>query len=37
MVYRELEGTTAWKTTRQNLAVARAALAYDEASEQLTE
>ena len=27
---------TAWKTTRQNLAVAQAALAYDEASHQLT-
>ncbi|PSP87556.1 transcriptional regulator [Halobacteriales archaeon QS_4_69_34] len=27
---------TAWKTTRRNLAVAQAALAYDEASEQLT-
>lgn len=27
---------TAWKTTRQNLAVAHAALAYDEASHQLT-
>lgn len=27
---------TAWRTTRQNLAVAQAALAYDEASHQLT-
>jgi predicted ArsR family transcriptional regulator len=27
---------SAWKTTRQNLAVAQAALAYDEASHQLT-
>jgi hypothetical protein len=27
---------TAWKTTRQNLAVAQAALAYDEASHHLT-
>jgi predicted ArsR family transcriptional regulator len=27
---------TAWQTTRQNLAVAQAALAYDEASHQLT-
>jgi len=27
---------TAWRTTRQNLAVAHAALAYDEASHQLT-
>ena len=27
---------TTWKTTRQNLAVAQAALAYDEASHQLT-
>ncbi|MDS0301361.1 ArsR family transcriptional regulator, partial [Halogeometricum sp. S1BR25-6] len=26
---------TAWRTTRQNLAVAQAALAYDEASHQL--
>ena len=26
---------TAWKTTRQNLAVAQAALAYDEASHRL--
>ena len=32
----EWEDVTAWKTTRQNLAVAQAALAYDEASEQLT-
>ncbi len=30
------EDVTGWKTTRQNLAVAQAALAYDEASEQLT-
>lgn len=30
------EDITAWKTTRQNLAVAQAALAYDEASKQLT-
>lgn len=33
---REWEDVTAWKTTRQNLAVAQAALAYDEASEHLT-
>lgn len=32
----EWEDVTAWKTTRQNLAVAQAALAYDEASKQLT-
>lgn len=32
----EWEDVTEWKTTRQNLAVAQAALAYDEASEQLT-
>jgi DNA-binding transcriptional ArsR family regulator len=32
----EWEDVTAWKTTRQNLAVAQAALAYDEASERLT-
>jgi predicted ArsR family transcriptional regulator len=32
----EWEDVTAWKTTRQNLAIAQAALAYDEASEQLT-
>lgn len=32
----EWEDVTAWKTTRQNLAVAQAALAYDEATEQLT-
>ena len=31
----EWEDVTAWKTTRQNLAVAQAALAYDEASEHL--
>lgn len=31
----EWEDVTAWKTTRQNLAIAQAALAYDEASEQL--
>ncbi|WP_254547189.1 winged helix-turn-helix domain-containing protein [Halomarina pelagica] len=31
----EWDDVTAWKTTRQNLAVAQAALAYDEASEQL--
>jgi DNA-binding transcriptional ArsR family regulator len=30
------EDVTAWKTIRRNLAVAQAALAYDEASEQLT-
>jgi predicted ArsR family transcriptional regulator len=30
------EDVSAWKTTRQNLAVAQAALAYDEASEHLT-
>ena len=29
------EDVTAWKTTRQNLAVAQAALAYDEASHEL--
>ncbi|MFC6723013.1 winged helix-turn-helix domain-containing protein [Halobium palmae] len=33
---KEWEDVTAWKTTRQNLAVAQAALAYDEASKQLT-
>jgi predicted ArsR family transcriptional regulator len=32
----EWEDVTAWKTTRRNLAVAQAALAYDEASSQLT-
>lgn len=31
----EWEDVTEWKTTRQNLAIAQAALAYDEASEQL--
>jgi hypothetical protein len=30
------EDLTAWRTTRQNLAVAQAALAFDEASHQLT-
>ena len=30
------DNLTAWKTTRQNLAVTQAALAYDEASHQLT-
>ncbi len=30
------EDVTVWKTTRQNLAVAQAALAYDEASHELT-
>jgi DNA-binding transcriptional ArsR family regulator len=32
----EWSDVTEWKTTRQNLAVAQAALAYDEASHQLT-
>lgn len=32
----EWEDVTEWKTTRQNLAIAQAALAYDEAREQLT-
>jgi DNA-binding transcriptional ArsR family regulator len=32
----EWSDVTEWKTTRQNLAVAQAALAYDEASDQLT-
>ena len=32
----EWEDVTAWKTTRQNLAIGQAALAYSEASEQLT-
>lgn len=32
----EWEDVTAWKTTRQNLAIAQAALAYDEAREQLS-
>lgn len=31
----EWEDVTGWKTTRRNLAIAQAALAYDEASEQL--
>jgi hypothetical protein len=30
------EDLTAWKTTRQNLAIAQAALAYEEAIHQLT-
>lgn len=32
----EWDDVTAWKTTRQNLAIAQAALAYDEASNELT-